>query len=421
VEQVQLMVRANMSKMDMSKTDTGQLLDRLNKCRADILNAYENYEAIKTASDPPSVRDNFLKELVVHNEYLDSMSAEVDRRAAACDKIKSHPNHNDLVGPLCSEWNRRTSCSTTTSQSTATGEGKKEHEELHIVFSDEWNREGCKMTIGLSMQLKKLFNDYAEVENKSLRSLRFSHEGRTLFLSSVGNKTPKDLGMENHATIIVTDLTKTNEEDDAPTKASPNRSNRNKKRNKRTQKKASRPRKQQPVIEKTIEELKIEHSKILGKLHEEAQSQLKLIRQRLNNLLIERNPPKVKVKVEVEVKSAIVDNPPSEGSGKAGKSHYVVQVGEVTNLYKTSKHRTPGHNHQKLLQLDLHGFTKEDALNALNDSLPQWNGIAMSGSYPFVVPVEIICGCGSQILSEVVEQWIKCNDQVANAPKSRKK
>jgi len=30
------------------------------------------------------------------------------------------------------------------------------------------------------------------------------------------------------------------------------------------------------------------------------------------------------------------------------------------------------------------------------------------------VPFEIVCGVGSQVLSELVEQWIRNNDQVAN-------
>ena len=35
----------------------------------------------------------------------------------------------------------------------------------------------------------------------------------------------------------------------------------------------------------------------------------------------------------------------------------------------------------------------------------------------FAMPVDIICGGGHQILSEVVEQWIRTNRKVANRPK----
>jgi len=180
------------------------------------------------------------------------------------------------------------------------------------------------------------------------------------------------------------------------------------------------------VIEKSEEELKIEHSKMLTKLHEEAQPRLKMIRQRLNNLLIERCPPKVKTRVKRESsrpQPSMMINPSTEGlAGKAGKAHYLVQVGEVTNLYKTSKRRHPAAIQQQRQlpksKLDLHGMKREDALKALNENLTQWIDDAMSGPYPFVIPVEIVCGGGSQILSEAVEQWVKQNEKVANAPRS---
>lgn len=301
----------------------------------------------------------------------------------------------------------------------------RDPQELYILFLNGRDTARYRlMKTSLSTKLKNLFDDFAKVENISLRSYRFSYDGRPLFLSSVGKKTPSDLGMQDNANIIVTELTRVNKENDAPSKIPSTRSNTDKTGNKGKQKMGSQPRKHPPVIEKTAEELKIEHSKILGKLHEEAQPQLKLIRQRLNSLLIQRKPPKVKSShrsnSEPRHPPTIYKSSSDDLCGKAGKSHYAVQVGEVANLYKTSKRRTSSHQ-QKFLKLDLHGFTKEEALDALNESLPQWNDIAMSGSYPFIIPVEIICGCGSQILSEVVEQWIKCTEQVANAPKSRKK
>jgi len=43
--------------------------------------------------------------------------------------------------------------------------------------------------------------------------------------------------------------------------------------------------------------------------------------------------------------------------------------------------------------------------------------VAMKGKYPWVIPVKVVCGGGSQ-LSEAVENWIKRNDHVANAPKN---
>ena len=105
-------------------------------------------------------------------------------------------------------------------------------------------------------------------------------------------------------------------------------------------------------------------------------------------------------------------------AGKAGKSYVLVQVGEVTNLCKTSK-SSASQNRQptrKVIILDLHGLTKVDALARLDASLPRVD-IAMKGEYPCVIPVNIICGEGKQILAEAVTRWIQKNIQVANETK----
>jgi DNA-nicking Smr family endonuclease len=68
--------------------------------------------------------------------------------------------------------------------------------------------------------------------------------------------------------------------------------------------------------------------------------------------------------------------------------------------------------------IDLHGCNQIEALDKLNQSLPQWEKYAMEGSYPFVAPVVIVCGGGNQILSDTVSQWIKENN-VSNAPKKK--
>jgi hypothetical protein len=112
-----------------------------------------------------------------------------------------------------------------------------------------------------------------------------------------------------------------------------------------------------------------------------------------------------------------------ELSGKASKSHYIVQVGDVQNMYKSSKPRRGCHalsTNNRTKCIDLHGLTKTEAIECLNGQLPEWIDFAMHGHYPFVIPVEIICGCGNQILSEVVEQWIEANENVCNAPRNLK-
>ena len=53
------------------------------------------------------------------------------------------------------------------------------------------------------------------------------------------------------------------------------------------------------------------------------------------------------------------------------------------------------------------------------EQLNEWEGVtmdaAMKGEYPFVVPAVIVCGGGTQILSELVENWIREKKNVANA------
>ena len=162
---------------------------------------------------------------------------------------------------------------------------------------------------------------------------------------------------------------------------------------------------------------------MLSKIHEELQPQLAQIRQRLNNLLIERSQPKIKSarrhskSVSLPTQSW-VDIPCTQcPDGKAGKSYFVVQVGEVGNLYQTRK--LSSYSPSNTPTLDLHGYKRDEALEKLDESLKLWVETAMKGSYPFVMQVNIICGCGNQILSEVVQEWIKSKKNVSNAPKQR--
>lgn len=103
--------------------------------------------------------------------------------------------------------------------------------------------------------------------------------------------------------------------------------------------------------------------------------------------------------------------------GKAGISFYNIQVGEVQNLYKSGK-RLHSHNTGMTPTLDLHGYTRDQALVELDKCLINWYETAMRGSYPFVMKVKVISGCGNQILSEAVQEWIKLNKKVSKAPKN---
>ena len=151
------------------------------------------------------------------------------------------------------------------------------------------------------------------------------------------------------------------------------------------------------------------------------QPRLKEIRNRLNALDLERQTPKKKNKKNRRKKHAKehVDHQvlPISGTttgGKAGKPFFLVQVGDVDNLYKTQK---PKNHYAATTSIDLHGYTKNEAFDTLHKNLPQWIDVAMKGEYPFVTQVKIICGCGNQILAEVVQEWIRSSRNVSNAPK----
>mmetsp|Transcript_3777 Transcript_3777/g.8346 ORF Transcript_3777/g.8346 Transcript_3777/m.8346 type:complete len:533 (-) Transcript_3777:78-1676(-) len=331
------------------------------------------------------------------------------------------------VGQISDDWKGTSSSKNIHHRPSSTGTDTQ----IKLILVDNSNGdEGHCFDIGSATTLKALFNDYADKRGISLRSLRFSYAGKTLFLSSAGNKTPEKLGMQDQDVIIVHDTSKSQEssDDSSSCKSSTSKKTKSKKRrNKKTKGSHKKPQKHQESI-KSLQEYKLDHSNNLTKLHEEAESRFRLIRQRLNNLVIERNQPKKKSKRPRTPKNktalpSVVNNPSIEGlGGKAGKSHYYIHVGEVQNLYKTTKPSAAASqcsSSSAQSTLDMHGCTREEALKKLDESLEFWNDAAMKGSYPFVQPAVIVCGCGNQILSEVVENWIHEKKNVANAPKAQ--
>ena len=100
---------------------------------------------------------------------------------------------------------------------------------------------------------------------------------------------------------------------------------------------------------------------------------------------------------------------------------FLLTVGEVQNLHKTTKLSAAASNCSlsRVSMLDLHGCTRGEALPKLNNALKDWIDDAMRGSYPFVQPATIVCGCGNQVLSKTVQEWIRSTDRVSNAPKVR--
>ena len=354
---------------------------------------------------------------------------------------RSADNAKNYVGSIGADWCGTSSPKSQQRSSSKTSDGTK----IQIILVDDTNEdERHSFDIGSSTTLKTVFNEYAEKRSVSLRSLRFSYAGKTLFLSSVGNRTPEEMQMRDQDVISVHDTNKPSSQESSsngnannqtnksssPKKSKPtsSKSGNSSKKNKGKNKKAKGTKEKHPIYSSTlsIEGYKAQHSKVLSKLHEEVQSQLKDIRMRLNALDLERQPPKQKKKKKNKNKSKVgcVDFqvlPTNPGvGGKAGKPYFPVQVGEVQNLYKTTKPTilSSRSSSSNTPVLDLHGCTREEALVKLDDSLNVWIDIAQRGNYPFVMSAEIVCGCGNQILSETVQEWIKTSRNVCNTPKN---
>ena len=175
----------------------------------------------------------------------------------------------------------------------------------------------------------------------------------------------------------------------------------------------------------TKEDDKVRHSAMMTLVFEEATATFNALRRELNVLALKKSTPKSRQSAPRHSKSSTyqVCNPSEEGiGGKPGKIMYSVLVGNVANLYKSSKTKGRSCNRPSLqnirsLTADLHGCTKDGALDYLDKCLPNWVDTAMTGPHPWVIPVNIVCGGGSQILSEAVGQWIRKSSQVANKPK----
>ena len=300
-------------------------------------------------------------------------------------------------------------------------------EEITIVLSNGNDRQ--ELFIKRSTCLGNLFNSYAEECGVPLKSLRLAFHGRTLFLSSVGKRTAKDLNMKDMDEISVTYIQDSTSEV-TPNSAKPasKQSSKSKKRHaskKAQRKKTGKPTKSPTQSNEAEEKAKEDHSIALSRIFEEAEPAFKAIRQKLNNLALERKSPKLRRsstdKNRETSPTSAVFNPNTFGlGGKAGKTSYTVNVGQIENLYISSKRNSICcKTSPKRDFIDLHGCTRDQALQRLDAALTDWVKTAMEGEYPWVMPVDIICGGGSQILSETVEGWIKDKKNVANAPKSQ--
>jgi len=288
---------------------------------------------------------------------------------------------------------------------------------MSIEFVD--GKKSKRFTCQSDSPFKDLLTKYTTSRGLSIKSLRIKHKGKMIFLSSIGQKAPHVFSIMDNDTIEVTILQST--PSDTATNEQSKQQSSPKSKNKKKNKKHKKNNKKRTVQIAPPEDLKGEHSKLLGKIHEEAESQFKEIRQRLNAMNLERTKPKQRTSPSKAKPVEVVDNPigDSQLGGKAGRTQFIIQVGEVSNLYKTTKPSSAGRGRrQDDIMIDLHGLNAEEAVYRLDKHLPSWAETAMKGTYPFVIPVKIVCGGGSQILAEVVENWIRQNDHVANAPKN---
>lgn len=337
------------------------------------------------------------------------------------NQVTPGKQYTDLIA---NDWNGKSNSKKSKHQ-----QEKNDNTEITIVLSNRDDATEHNQNIKMDATLKSLFNGYADLCGVSLRSLRFAYNGSTLFLSSIGQKTPLDMGMKHMDTIIVFNIEMSNktkkEEPASLTRV------RKKKGSAKSHKagKGKQHRKSATAIHQPIsvpglnsERDKVAHSNLLSKVFEEMSPQLKIIRQQLNDMVLERQSSKTKKsstrkKISTEAPNTMT-NPSAVGiGGKAGRTSFAINVGRVENLYKTSKQRNCALARPSQAEIDLHGCTQEEALGKLGAILTTWIDTAMHGSYPWVIPAVIVCGGGNQILSGTVEGWIKQTKGVANAPK----
>ena len=307
---------------------------------------------------------------------------------------------------------------------------------INIVFADtSSSADKVLLRCAYAGKMKTLLSRYAAMRELPLKSLRFKFEDKMLFVSSIGNKSPHDLGMRNNDVVYASKLTSSSSsvspEISNDTKSSKPSQKKEKikgkgKGNKGKKKAKSKKRAPTQPTYSTMDEeerLRRAHSKLLSRVFDESNPQFKKIRQHLNNLALEQTPPKSKSSSPrvreptaagmSNISSFLLDN-------KAIKTRFNILAGEVSNLYKSTNpsKKMKAQASRESITIDLHGYTKEAAVEMLDASLPSWIDTAMHGDYPFVVPVTIICGAGGQVLSEVVEQWVRENERVANARKN---
>ena len=210
------------------------------------------------------------------------------------------------------------------------------HLNIHALHPNGITSEWFVMA-GSYQPLQGYLRAYAMRNKTTVKSFRLKYNDRTIFLSSIRDKTPRQLGMTG-GTLEVTFIQSTAEEEQSSkpkSQPSNKKSKGKKKKHKRSNKKKAM---RLASFENEEEKLKEQHSQSLSRVFEEADATFRSIRQKLEAMNLERTLPKEKrSRPKPKVVSAEpLDNPVSDGlAGKAGKTHFIVQVGETNNLYNT--------------------------------------------------------------------------------------
>eukprot|EP00956_Cyclotella_meneghiniana_P021465 scaffold39179_cov50-Cyclotella_meneghiniana.AAC.1 len=200
-------------------------------------------------------------------------------------------------------------------------------ESITVIFLHGTNRQ--EKHIYTSTSVKSLLRDYAEECGMQLPSLRFSVNGTTLFLSTLGRMTAKDLNLTNYNEITVTTSIheSSSETSTASAKLAHHSSEGMKKgsNKKKTHKEQNRSKPTIIALDESDDTFKKAHSIELSKIFEEAETIFKAICQKLNNLSLERTGPKTKLSsTDRSRKTSIIskDHNPNYlvQGGKAGKA-----------------------------------------------------------------------------------------------------
>ncbi|KAL3767262.1 hypothetical protein ACHAWO_003946 [Cyclotella atomus] len=249
------------------------------------------------------------------------------------------------------------------------------------------------------------------------RSYRIIHRGRQIFLSDGGdNLRLHEMGVQDHDVIILIDTTaqRTTQmlaiEDSKPNNTTGCSTVSARKSLPRSNRKSCRKSCSGYTI---VVPDRVRHSTLLTRVFEEAEPMFAERRKCLNELAIKKCNPKPRLpKAKTNTGGSPSNHNISELiGGKPGKIFFPVTVGEPNFLYRSSKIKSRVSS--RCLAVDLHGCTKNEAIAKLEQYLPEWIEKAMK-NHPFTFDVDIVCGGGSQILSEEVEKWIKAKATVAN-------